>query len=248
MQTANIIKQIDPEKIIDIERFKLEEAACTNSCLAMLVIETLKNSGLKKANICDIGGGSGVLVREIARQSPCKIKATVLDVMNYGADFSGEVNFINSSILENKVNDNEFDIVIFRHLLHHLVDFNIQNTLVLQENALREMLRIVKPGGYLIFEEEVNCVKIFSRIVYHLSKLANTFGFKVPYFQAGISIVSFMTQKEIVESLKRISGDRQIQILKEFYTPWNMSIRWKLTILMAKVGSLFMVVRKNQVL
>jgi len=68
---------------------------------------------------------------------------------------SNEIDFLHASILDNTIPDDSFDIVTFRDMLHHLVADTVAGTLANQRRAFDELLRIVRPGGYLIFEEEV---------------------------------------------------------------------------------------------
>ncbi|HOW75452.1 MAG TPA: methyltransferase domain-containing protein [Candidatus Competibacteraceae bacterium] len=243
----NLPKQITPDLILDVDRFLFEEASAKDSFIIDLILSKIDRDNM---SICDIGGASGVILGEIIRRSSRKINGSILDVIDYKNKFSNryidlKINFIHSSILDSGISDNQFDIVTFRHVLHHLVGDTPNQSIKLQEQALCEMLRITKHNGYLIFEEEINQVKIFSRLVYYLSKIANRYTIRCKYFQAGICVVSFMNPTEIISTINQISQRQPLEIQHLSYRPWPMSLRWKLTLLMARVGSFFLVVHKK---
>ena len=113
-----------------------------------------------------------------------------------------------------------------------------------QMEVLNEIFRITKKGGYIVFEEEVNNVRIFSRIIYFLSKIANKLNLRCKFFEAGKVVVSFMTHKEIKEIMENLKDTYNFEILKKKYVPWKMSLKWKLTLLMSNVGHVFYVIKK----
>ncbi|MCX7825899.1 MAG: class I SAM-dependent methyltransferase [Verrucomicrobiae bacterium] len=233
----------DPKAAMDVEKFLGYEQGITHPHLIPSVLELITRPGLK---ILDVGGASGFFLNEIMTKAGYAVEATNLEFMAEYRDrqVNKQIRFLEGSILDSGIPDGSYDIVTFRHILHHLVADNIRQTLGNQQRALGEMARLVKPGGYLVFEEEVNRVWLCSRIVYFLSKWACRLGIKSDfYFGAGSVVVSFMTPSEIEAMLERLRPQYDLQLIKRQYQPWQMGWRWKLSVLMSWVGSLLCVIR-----
>ena len=130
-----MFKRLSPKKIFEPERFLLYEGS-DNSLIVPPILNLIRKDNI---SICDIGGASGKLLSEIVAKSNFKIKPVLIDVDDYYQDKINNTNiqFINESILNNKFDDNYFDIITFRHLLHHLVSNNLKNTLKIQKLAIR---------------------------------------------------------------------------------------------------------------
>lgn len=240
----NMNKQMLPDKILTPEKFLEYEKIFLGNERMEYLLDRIDRNGLK---VIDIGGASGYFLGEIMKKSKFEIDATNLDVDYFYSDkqVNNKIEFLCDSILNSKIENESYDIITFRHILHHLAADNVRDTLDNQQNAVNEMLRILKKGGYLIFEEEVNNVKIFSRIIYYLSKFASIFKINVKYFEAGKVVVSFLTQKEILSKVSVSCEKYNCTLLLNSYSKWNMPLKWKLTVLMASVGSVFMVIKKD---
>jgi len=233
--------QLKPNNILEPERFLLYEGR-DNSLMVPIVIKLIHKENTK---ICDVGGASGKFLNEIIFNSKHKVKATIIEVEDYYKDnqVNNNIEFVNASILNNGIDDNYFDIVVFRHLLHHLVSNNLQNTIEIQKLALNEIFRITKNNGFLIFIEQVNEIEIFSRIIYFLSKVANKFNIYSKFFSMGKVVVYFLSPKKIDSILKIFEKKYNLIYYKKKFLPWNLSLRWKLTLLMSKIGSVFYIIK-----
>lgn len=236
--------QLHPKDILAPERFLEYETQFTGSDRLDYILKCIDKDNMK---VIDIGGASGFFLNEIIKKSSKNIDAVNLDVDDYYSDklVNENIKFINKSILDSGIDDESYDIVTFRHVLHHLVSNNVKSTLDNQRKALDEMVRIVKKGGYLIFEEEVNNVKLFSRIIFQLSKFANKIKFNMKFFEAGKVVVSFLTGKEIKNILSDFKLKYNFSLDAFKYIKWNMPLRWKITVLMASVGAMFVVLKKE---
>ena len=137
-------------------------------------------------------------------------------------------------------------MVTFRHVLHHLVSDSSSHTLSVQRHGLSQMLRMLRPGGHLVFQEQVHQVKLFSRAVYHLSRLASRYRLRMRFFEAGRVVVSFMTVEEVDKALQSLSDRDALEVVDSCYRPRSVQLRWKLTLLMANVGDAFYVIRKGR--
>lgn len=237
----------DPERFMAYENADDKNNSLRNSERLKSILGLINRDGMK---ILDVGGASGVFLKIINENAKHKIIGYNLDFDPYYKDkqVNDKIKFINGSIIDSKIGDNQFDIVTFRHVLHHLIGNSIRETKENQKRALSEMFRIVKKGGYVIFEEEVNKIKLFSRIVFYLSKIANKWGIKSKGFQAGDVIVSFLTPRELERMIADIHGEYNIDIIGKSYKKWKMGLKWKITLLMGWVGSVSYLTQANKVL
>jgi len=233
--------QLSPKKILEPERFLLYEGS-DNSLMVPPILNLIKKDNI---SICDVGGASGKLLNEIVIKSNFKIKPVIMDIDDFyqGKILNYNIEFINESILNNKFEDNYFDIITFRHLLHHLVSNNLKNTLKIQKLALDEIFRITKKNGYVIFLEQVNNNKLFSWIIYLLSKFANKLDINIKSFYTGKVIVHFLSYNYIKQILGDFKNKYNLKIYKTQYFPWKLSLKWRITLLMSNIGSVFYIIK-----
>ena len=237
--------QLDPEGHLDAERFLDYEPKIKT---AAIVPHTLDVIDAEHTKICDVGGASGIFLNELMQRSDVPIEPVIMEVTEAYRDrlVNKEIGFIHASILDSGIEDDAFDIVTFRDILHHLVADSVAGTLANQGRAFDEMLRITRPGGHLVFEEEVNNVRLFSRLVYRLSKFANRHRIRCRFFDAGTVIVSFMTPAEIREVLEARREKFALEILVSSVTSQPMPWRWRLTVLMSSISYATYVIRVNK--
>lgn len=233
--------QLSPKKILEPERFLLYEGL-DNSLIVPPILKLIKKDNI---SICDVGGASGKLLNEIVIKSNFKIKPVIMDIDDFYQDkiLNNNIEFINESILNNKFDDNYFDIITFWHLLHHLVSNNLKNTLKIQKLALDEIFRITKKNGYVIFVEQVNNNKLFSWIIYLLSKFANKLDINIRSFYIGKVIVHFLSYNYIKKILGDFKKKYNLRIYKTQYFPWKSSLKWRITLLMSNIGSVFYIIK-----
>lgn len=238
-------RQLDPGEILDADRFMDYERGVKRSRLVAALLGVLDRPGME---LCDVGGATGVFLNEILAKSPHPIRGTILEVNEkYRSHVvRPEFEFLCTSIVDNQVPDDTFDAVTFRHVLHHLVADSVPETLALQENALSELLRITRPGGYVIFEEQVHWVQPFSRAVYHLSKLANRYRIRWRFFETGTVVISFLTPAELAAMVARHRDAGRLTVCYEQCTRRRVRWRWRLTVLMSRVGDALYVLRKER--
>jgi SAM-dependent methyltransferase len=238
------LRQLDPAQILDAERFMQYEGLLSRAWTLERLQKLIDRPGMA---VCDVGGATGRFLDELARSARFPIRAAVLELdERYRAQLARpDLDFVHGSILENDLPADRFDVVTFQHVLHHLVSDSARATRKLQEAALAEVVRITRPGGHILFEEEVNRVKPFSRLVYELSRLANRLRLRWRYFEAGTVVVHFLTPEEIEGMVQAHAHAGTLSVLERGYVPWDMPWRWRLTVLMSRVGSISYLLRKR---
>ncbi len=236
--------QLDPTETLDPDRFMDYERSVLRSRLVESILSVIDRPNMR---VCDVGGATGVLLQKLREHSAYPIDATVFEVNDAyaGRMAHPSIRFEHGSIIDNDLPSGSFDVVTCRHIIHHLVADTIRDTLLLQKKAIAELIRITRPGGYLIFEEQVNLVKPFSRAVYHLSKLANRAKFNWKYFEAGNVVISFLTPAEISAMVGVHAANGTIAVEQENLSRRAVELRWKLTLLMSRGGDMLYVISKN---
>lgn len=233
--------QLNSRNTLEPRRF-LKYEGQDNSLIIPRVLSLITK---EDTSICDVGGATGNLLSELIRRSKIKIKPVIMEIDNYYKNKlrNKQIRFLNLSILESKLQDEMFDIIIFRHLLHHIISNNLRNTIKLQSFALNEIFRITKKGGYVVFIELVNEIKLFSWIIYLLSKIANRLKIEIKKFNTGTVIVHFLTRKNLEALINSYSSKYNLNKYEERYFRRKLSLKWKLSLLMNKTGALFNIIK-----
>ena len=185
-----------------------------HSPLTHLILEWLKNKKTnKKIEICEFGGGAGQLLGEIRKSYPNYSYSNVEIVNDYKQFLvSKEIAFVLGSVLNSHFPDNSFDVLIMRDVLHHLVGRNYKETLYNQTFALKELKRLVRPGGVIFIEELTNESELATRIIYHLSYLNSKIGVHIPsLFVNSYVIVVFLTSAKLLSSCNSVFGEKNIK-------------------------------------
>ena len=229
------------EEVLDPKLFIKYEHHMTKSLITNAVLKRIKKNNVK---ICDVGGASGVVLNSIIKNSKYKIEGYILDIFpEYKKSLvNNNINYIIGSIIDNRIKSNNYDFVILRDVLHHLITGGLKDIQESQQKALNEMVRITKKGGFIIFEEEINNSVISTRLLYYLSKLAYIFKIGKLGFNSGRVVVSFMTKKEIENVLAQ--NYKQIIIEKRKYIRWHFSRLWEATGLMKHIYRSFYIIKK----
>ncbi|OGH18887.1 MAG: hypothetical protein A3F31_04910 [Candidatus Levybacteria bacterium RIFCSPHIGHO2_12_FULL_38_12] len=199
-----------------------------HSPLTQLILECLKNKKTnKKIEICEFGGGAGQLLNEIGKVYP-KANLTNVEIIDDYKSFltSKKVRFVNSSVLNSNFSDGSFDVIIMRDVLHHLVGRNYKETLYNQTLALRELKRLVRPGGVIFIEELTNESEVATRIIYYLSRLNFKIGLSIPsLFVISYVIVAFLTSTKLLNLSSSVFGEKNIKTqMLAVETKWYFQI------------------------
>jgi SAM-dependent methyltransferase len=236
-------EQLDTTRILDADRFAEYEEELSRSWMIERIVERIDRPGLK---ICDVGGARGRFLEELAERSPYPFEGTILEVDARHRDHvtRPDLCFVHGSVVDNALPDGSFDFVTFQHVLHHMVSDTQAHTRALQEQSLAAMLRLVRPGGHLVFEEQANRVAPFARLVYWMSRTANRAELSWRYFDVGGFVLSYLTPGELLRWVERARDHGALDVEVEAFTPWEMPWRWRLTLLMAWTGAAGWVLRR----
>jgi ubiquinone/menaquinone biosynthesis C-methylase UbiE len=106
--------------------------------------------------------------------------------------------------------------------------------------AIKELIRVAKTGGYVIILELFNRHKLFSSIIFYLTLFFSCFGFH--FEMIGLRknvIVSFLTPNEIRNALTR---NGKVEIVRS--TENNDIPKAKYNLLMQNIGRLLVIGKK----
>jgi ubiquinone/menaquinone biosynthesis C-methylase UbiE len=236
-------EQLDTARVLDADRFAEYEDVLSRGWMIDRIVERMDRPGLR---ICDVGGARGRFLQEVAEKATHPFEGTILEVDESYRErvVSPDFAFVHGSVVDNDLPEASFDFVTFQHVLHHMVSDTLAHSRALQEESLAAMLRLTKPGGFLIFEEQTNRVAPFARLVYLLSRAANSADLRWRFFDVGGVVVSYLTPGEIRAWVERERARGRLEVESEEFTPWDMPWRWKLTLLMAWTGASGWVLRR----
>ncbi|KKQ73601.1 MAG: hypothetical protein US94_C0031G0003 [Berkelbacteria bacterium GW2011_GWB1_38_5] len=205
-----------------------------------------KHKFKRRIDICEFGGGGGLILSNIAKKYPEKINLTNIEIVNdYGLrQASKKIKFIHGSILDSKLPDKSFDAIIIRDVLHHLIGSNYKETISNQKLALKELKRLLRPNGAIFIEELVNQSQIAGRIIYELSKINSKIGLKSKYFQISPhTIIALLSSQKLTKICTSVFDGKNI-IYKKFQA-WPNKLRFKIIHLGALSGKQFFVIKKS---
>ena len=186
-----------------------QSAGC--SPVISLFVNWAKNKK-NKMQVAEFGGSAGQLLEQIRKKFPKNNYTNIEIIQGYkNKSTCKKIKFINGSILESKIKDSEFDCLIIRDILHHLVGENIKSTIFNQEKALNELLRIVKPNGAIFIEELVEESFLMSRFLYRLLKINSYLKIKISKIDLNPNtIVLFITKNDLEKQVKNIFKNYKI--------------------------------------
>ena len=213
------------------------------SAAVQFIIKDSMHKNKDEIAVCDIGGGNGNLLSNIKKYANIKDLYNIEFTRSYFYNLSSDdIKPINGSISKLPIQDNSFDYVIVEDVLHHLIGNTRAHSKQNVVDALSEMQRVVKNGGYIIIDEEYNKYKIFSAALFHITKVLSKSSMQFKYFYIHKDvIVSFLSPLELTDMLINIDTIKIIDVNQE---RWDMKLRYKLTLLMSNVGKIIFVCKK----
>lgn len=192
-----------------------EEDQATDSYIISLVSDWIKKKKFtRKIKICEFGGGAGQLLNEIGKSYPNADLINVELIDEYKRYMvSKKIKLVISSVLDSKLPNNSFDIILMRNVLHHLIGKNLNETAENQKHALFELKRMTKPGGAIFIEELTNPSAAVCMLLYLLTKLNSKL--KLRFFSFYINpnaIIYFFTPTRLSNLYNEIFGKNNILV------------------------------------
>jgi ubiquinone/menaquinone biosynthesis C-methylase UbiE len=134
-------------------------------------------------------------------------------------------------------------VVIARNVMHHLIGRNMAENRSNQRLALRQLYRVLRPGGLAVIQEHVNQSARSARILYYLSRAASRMKLKIPAYEVTpYTVVSFLTQKELSGMAELEFGATPDAVeFERFPIAWH----WRITGLRRVTGNALVVMRKR---
>jgi SAM-dependent methyltransferase len=240
--TGTVIRQFEEQ----IDVYSHRESEVNSQVIPFLKKEL---PGFKKdqaqLTLCEFGGAGGDLLDSVDKISTRELILTNAELVKEYAKHqaSKKINFLERSILDSGFPDNSFDIVIVRSVLHHLVSRSLSQTRDNQRHAIRELVRVTKPGGLILIDEQINYSPIACIIFFYGSLLATKLKINIPAYQiTENTVVGYLTRKRLQMFCKQVvSADNWKQ---DAYRRWPVGLRWKVTGLMNNTGEAFIAMQK----
>lgn len=202
-------------------------------------------AGRTPLKICEFGGGGGIVLQMIEEElggQPLLVNAEL--VGQYGLrQIADSIRFVQTSILQPGLADDAFDIVMARNVLHHLIGHNLRQARQNQGYVFGELLRVTRPGGLILIQEQVNQRAWAGALIYYLSRLASRLKLRIESFEiTPNTVIAYLTRGQ----LEALAADRLPRAHWETsqYTRRPMPLRWRLTVLMSNNGDVLLALRK----
>jgi|HubBroStandDraft_1064217.scaffolds.fasta_scaffold00021_87 ubiquinone/menaquinone biosynthesis C-methylase UbiE len=140
------------------------------------ILESLRDSGNRETAVLDIGGGIGsvgvVLADNIDRTQVDVIDNSVLAEQNFMTH--ERVKLIFGNFL-NMAESKQYDVIIFRTVLHHIIGATSEATYGLQDQAIAKAGRLLLQGGKVFvvenFYESFFSDDVTGELIFQLTRL-----------------------------------------------------------------------------
>jgi ubiquinone/menaquinone biosynthesis C-methylase UbiE len=221
-----------------LEHYSKTASSALRSPLIKLFSKWVKARKIKKTlKIAEFGGAAGQLLIELNKKYLNSQLTNIEIVQSYQKkQISRKIKFIKGTIIKSELPSKSFDVLIIRDVLHHLVGKNLAETRLNQQKALKELKRLVKPGGIILVEELINQSLWAGKFIYYLCKL-NTF-LKIRIDKLEISPetqIALFNGKTLTETFEKIFPKKAI-ICSQFIE--NKNIKGRLVHLGAPYGKM----------
>jgi ubiquinone/menaquinone biosynthesis C-methylase UbiE len=172
----------------------------------MEIFEKFKEDDIK---VFDLGCGTGSILEGLSVYFP---KFNL-----YGMDITPEmiklavkhrpksIQWLLGNCLHTPIVSETYDAVILRDVLHHLVTRRRDESNRLREAGLKELIRLTKPGGFIVLKEVCVNAKWRAEGLFHLSNLFSKFNLSIPKLNLHpYIIVNFYTIDELEYTFQKL--------------------------------------------
>lgn len=241
--TTLVAKQFEEQ----LDFYTSEARSARDSRIVSFLTEARERDASLRADgrlrVCEFGGADGILLRSLRERLGEDVELTNAELVEAyrPRQASPSIRFVATSILHPDFPDASFDVVVARHVLHHLIGDTLAATRANQARAFAELVRVTRPGGLVLIEEHLNASGFACRLFYYLSRAATQLRMRLPWFEVTpYTVVAFLTPEEF----HRAAGHSQLVTLAEEPHPAPMPIQWRLTLLRRNSTNLFIAFRR----
>ena len=206
-----------------------------------IILNFIKNTCMANSKVLEVGGGSGYMLDLIASEMGikhlynCEIVPEV-----YKRQANRDINLIGSNALNLPFKYGNFDFVIIKNLLHHLVGKTRRESKAYARHAIEELTRVTKDGGFIIILEQYNKHKLFASIVFYITLFSSLFNISFKSFGWDKHIIiSLLTPDEIKTLVPNSIVIERLEINRA-----EVPTRFKLTLLMSHIGRVLLIGKK----
>ncbi len=204
MQNPTVVRQFQEQ----IDHYVRKKQA-TDSLLIPYIIDWLRKKNFKKKiKICEFGGGAGQLLGILQEHYP-KASYTDAEILPQYRNHlvSKNISFRLRSLLHSRFANRSFDVLIIRDVLHHLVGRDYQETVQNQLRGLKELRRLVRPGGAIFIEEITNRSDIITKVIFYLTRVNIMFGVRFPLLSISPNThIAFFTAPRLKSRISEVFG------------------------------------------
>ena len=228
-----------------IKYYSQVDSSSSNSPLVDLFLNWAKNQKTtRKIEVAEFGGAAGQLLAAINSKYPNVSLTNIELVTRYRKEqVLKKIKFINGSILNSKFKDKSFDSIIISDVLHHLIGKNFADTRKNQLLALKELKRIVRPGGIILIDELTNESEFICRLLFYFSRLNSHIGIRIEKLEISPqTIICLFTARELTKLINKIFSK---DIIKTIFIKRRTTWQGVLVHFGAPYGKLICSIRNN---
>lgn len=224
MQDSSVEKLFEEQ----LEHYSESSSSALKSPLIKLFSKWVKDLKIKKVlKIAEFGGAAGQLLIELNKKYKNSQLTNIEIVQAYQKKLiSQKIKFIKGTIIKTNLPDKSFDVLIIRDVLHHLVGSDFRGTRLNQLKALKELKRLIKPGGLILIEELVNQSELAGKFIYNLCKLNNILKIRINKLEISPETqIALFTQNELNNLIEKVYLKKTV-IHQEFVENKNLKGRF----------------------
>lgn len=209
MQDASVEKLFEEK----LNHYSQEKSLSRISPLVDLFFKWAKTQkSTRKIEVAEFGGAAGQLLAAINSRYPNVGLTNIELVKKYQEkQVLKIIQFVNGSILNSGLRNESFDCIIIRDVLHHLIGRNFVETRKNQAFALKELRRMVRPGGIILIDELTNQSSFACKTIFYLSKLNSHLGIRIDKLEISPqTIICLFTTQELNKLLNKVFSKKNV--------------------------------------
>ena len=162
--------------------------------------------------VLELGCGTGHRLEGLSLYYPdfrlCGIDITPVMIKTAHAVRPASIAFVFGDCLRNPFFDGQFDAIVMYDVLHHLISGTREESNVLRERGLHELLRLLAPGGFIVLEEVCVTAAWRSRLIFTISRLISRLHVSISSLHIHTDVVlNFFTIDELTATIDRLGLD-----------------------------------------